>query len=286
MSRSCGTRTLLVSTLGFLWFSMTIGATAHNISDKEEAEGVKFLETMRAKFEAPASEALRKDEFAKAIRLLQQELNEWKSKEWSSHWCKQTRKAQMISLLSSIAMIYEQQQRPDQAFKYYVQCENLYPEGRFAAEAANAYRKCKDFSKAEELYQEQIKAGKPGIAPVTLDAHISLAQTYQEEGNLGAAEQTLKDFVSVSLRNRDFYQVRAARIALKDLFTTENRLADVTGIDAILDDKTCPICGSASNVLPVAYGRRIGVDHSVHWEGCTHFPGSPQWWCNKDNTPF
>ena len=279
--------TLLLLCILFLWCSPSFGAEAQNNEDKEEAEGIKFLVTMRAKFEAPASEARGKGEFANAIRLLKQELNEWKSKEWNSDWCKQTKKSQMIVVLSSIAALYEEQQRPDQACEFYMQCEKLCPQGLFAAEAANAYRKCKDFRSAEKIYQDQIKAEKPRNAPVMLDANISLGQAFEEEGNLAAAEQTLENFVNVSLTKRDFYQVRAARIALKDLLKTENRLAEVAKIEANLDDKTCPICGSTSNVLPVSYGRRTGAEGvPSHYAGCTHFPGSPQWWCTNDNIGF
>jgi|688.fasta_scaffold123760_2 tetratricopeptide (TPR) repeat protein len=262
-----------------------VGAT--NNADKEESEGAKFLETTRAKFEASADQANSRGDFALAIKLLQQDLNKWKAKRWHSAWCEQTRKSEMISLMSYIARIYTEQKCPDKATKFYRQCEELNPEGNYAADAANAYRRCGDYKKAEEIYQTLIETGKPGNAPVQLDAHISLAQTFAEEGNLTAAEQTLNDFVSVSLTEHDSYQVRAARIALKDLLKTENRLSDVEKIDAILNDKTCPICGTISNVVPVSYGRRIGIEPvPSHFLGCTRFPGSPQWWCNKDSAGF
>jgi hypothetical protein len=263
---------------------MSFGLTAQNKEDKEEAEGVKFLHTMQAKYEVPASKAQYNRNFDKAIKLRQQELNQWKAKNWHSHWCEQTRKAKIISALSFIAAMYDAQQRYDRAAEFYMQCENVYHKGSFVLQAANEYRKNNEFAKAEELFANQIKAGN---ATGMIDAHISLAQTFAEEGNLTAAEQTLNDFISVSLTKHDFYQARAGRIVLKELLKTQNRLSELAKIDSILNDKTCPICGCISNVVPVSYGRRIGVDPVPnHYAGCTHFPGSPQWWCNKDNLGF
>lgn len=267
--------------------SQSFGATGQNNAEKEEAEGVKFLEATRAKFELPANQANSKGDFALAVELLHQDLNQWKTKRWHSPWCTQTKKSEMISLMSHIARIYTEQKCPDKASKFYMQCNNLCPDGGFAAEAANAYRRCGNFKKAEGIYQALLKAGKPGNAPVTIDAHISLAQTFAEDGNLSGAEQTLNNFISVSLTKHDFYQARAARIAVIDLLKNENRLSEVAKITAILNDKTCPICGTTSNVVPVSYGRRIGVDPAPnHYAGCTHFPGSPEWWCTKDNAGF
>ncbi|MBS2011229.1 MAG: tetratricopeptide repeat protein [Cyanobacteria bacterium SZAS TMP-1] len=238
---------------------------------------------------APAMEAYRKGDFVRALKLQQRAVEEWKSEEYSSKWAKDTRLVQMCEILNHEGFFLKSMGRFADAAQAYLEADQEWsksrPESthRYAMEAGETYVEGKMYDKAKEIFEGIISSQDPHY---WLAAHFGLSKAYALEGNSKQAEKELTDLFHISRFRQSPNAVRSVRTQLLQLYLSLGRKKDAEKIQAQLQDKHCPKCGSAENVVPIGYGLLHGPAVGFHPGGCVSSPDSPRWWCNTDGTSF
>lgn len=275
------TRPLLFIFLMFVEGGHAFGAST--LESEEEQKCLEISQVIHEKFDEPAECAQLKHDFKTALDLQEKANREWASYRWTSAWATQTTNSKIVANYGSMAQICRMQGQFKKASNYLMKAEDILHSGHFFGEAAYTLEEGKLFSNAQRLYEQMISQNKTDLI---FEPHIGLSRSLAAQGNSDAAEGILKTHIAECAEKHKEYEVRAARIALKDLLLKQSKLSDAEKIGACLDDKHCPRCGSDTTVIPVAYGLPNHHSDQIHFAGCTHFPGSPQWWCKKDNAGF
>jgi tetratricopeptide (TPR) repeat protein len=268
---------LLAISLCFTVFSGNGAFGVNKIDQKAEDVALgKAGKRIDQDYELPASKAVEKGAFDRAIELYKGASAQWLAQHWQSPTAREARNMGLVNDLSCIAHLYRKQGRFDAAAKIYMQCEVITGiKSQFRSHIADTYTEGKMFAKAEAIYRTDMKEGKPEDA---FTATIALAKLYDLQGQLADAEKTLQDLLDNSVKIHNYNQVRSARVALRQLWQKENKTADLEKIDAALNDKHCPVCGLDDRVLAVA--------EKYYVRGGCFKPSYPHWCCERDDTRF
>ncbi len=154
---------------------------------------------------------------------------------------------------------------------------------RYALEAARAYVEGRMNDKASQILGEIAQSAE---ILDRLEAHVELSKMYTAEGNPIKAESELTHLLTDKQFRESPYMVRAVRVNLKQLYVRLGNKDAADKIEALLEDKHCPKCGSAENVVPISYGLILSSEKGAHLGGCGIEPYSARWWCNTDGLAF
>ena len=268
--------------------------TCANASASVSGESMAFQKAsdrIQKKYLIAAVLARQKLNYAKAIELYEAAASKWEKQKFASEEVQEACYTSSISCLMGAAALHRHEEKFDRAAEDYLKCEEIArrskhrKDGTYLPWVAEAYRDGKSYDKAKSIYDTLIKSTF-SVGPYATDPHIGLAQVYEECGQDKRAEKILLEFLEGGCINGKPLIARAARVALRDLFMRQHRKDEAGKIVADLDDKHCPICHSASPVIPIGYGLTVGSDGSFRSGGCVVTKYSARWWCTVDKCAF
>ncbi|MBS1991323.1 MAG: hypothetical protein JSS83_12450 [Cyanobacteria bacterium SZAS LIN-3] len=287
MSQRCQLYRVMLITAAMV---LTLNAPALAGDEREEeAAASKLHNFINQAYAYPAGEAFNKGELQRALTLRQRALDEWQEQHYEWSWARDLQRSQIGENMRGQAAILTAMGRYDDAAAKYLEISRnlakIQPEwgSPAALEAAEAYMTGKMYDKARNIFENIIKAKD---AQYSLPAHMGISRSYEAEGNARLAEKELTDQLASKELTQAPGAVRAIRLRLQQLYTNSGRKNEAAKIQAQLDDKHCPKCGSAENVVPIGYGLLHGPAVGFHPGGCVSSPDSPRWWCNTDGISF
>jgi tetratricopeptide (TPR) repeat protein len=270
---------------------LSIGWTqpASALSEREEeAEASKLNTFINESIVYPAVHAQRDGQLERALALYERAAAEWQAQHYEYSWAKNAQRSGISGNQASECRVLTALGRFDAAAQLYLHLDqelvNNNPSMRrdFAMDAGRAYIKGKMYDQGKQVFEEVAKSG-----PIyyRYQAHVEISKLYETEGNPQKAEEELAD-LQKDLEYDTPGMARSIRTSLLELYERLGKTGEIVRMEALLNDKHCPKCGSDKNVLPIVYGLPTGPTEGVVQGDCLVGADSPRWFCTVDNLRF
>jgi tetratricopeptide (TPR) repeat protein len=266
------------------------GLTADARSETEEqAETGKLSAFINQGIMEPARMAQNKGEFERSLALYRRAETLWLSEKYQYSWSKDVRDRFISDALRGESGVLAQMGRYDEAANIYLDLDKRdvsspgQADRRNAFEAGSIFVSAKLYDKARAVFEDVATSAAPFIV---MNARFDLAKIDHAEGDDKKAAAELTQLLGDKRFSESSGTKRSLYVRLKEIYTLAKNTDEANKIEAILQDKHCPKCGSDKHVVPVAYGLIRGMPAGVHLGGCCVSLDSPRWWCDTDQLSF
>lgn len=268
---------------------LTQQTAAWAADDSEIDKANKFYNKFLHDLILPAMDKTKENKFAEAQALLDEADKQVKALNYKDADAKSRIVDFEVDILEKYADLYVAQEKYDLAGKAelsaYEKLKAVRQRGNseMICKAGEYYLEGKNYAQAEATFEKAIKE----LDDVDwVDAQKGLWITYLNQdkkdqliASIAAASERVKKIGYPTL-------TRQFRFALKEIYDDLGDKVNSAKVEAQLNDKHCPLCGSDKSQEPIVYGLPAGEMKDVHLGGCIVTEESPHWYCTKDKVSF
>lgn len=237
----------------------------------------------------PAMDKTKEKKFAEAQALLEEADKQVKALNYKDVDAKSRIVDFEVDIFEKYADLYVAQEKYDLAGKAeltaYEKLKAVRQRGNpeMICKAGEYYLEGKHYAQAEATFEKAIKELDDFD---WVDAQKGLWITYLNQDkkdkireSIAAASERVKKIGYPTL-------TRQFRFALREIYDDLGDQVNSAKVEAQLNDKHCPVCGSDKSLEPIVYGLPAGEMKDVHLGGCIVTEESPLWYCTKDKVSF
>lgn len=266
-------------------------ALAETAKYDELTEAQIFCEDFTKKYVTAAINMVVTNKYAEALAQLETAQTKLAEKQYHSKDAISWKNRTLDSILRWRADAYKGLDKYDQAAKsemkryHLLHAENPRSGMEVINTAGEYFIEAKDYASAEATFEEALKDADDFE---WVDSQKGLWITYLNQdkpdkvkASIAAASERIKKISNPKL-TREF------RFALVEIYGDLGDETSVKAVQAQLDSKNCPVCGSDKTIQPIMYGlpAKDAKEVDVHFGGCIVTQESPRWYCSKDKVEF